>query len=243
MKASWHVLKCHIYRSFEYLQEWNTTSMTSLGSLFQCLKMFSVKESFLIFNLNLLWHSSCPTACYLGEAFNTVVESDKVYPEPPFLQSAVPSTSPKTCSLDHSPASLSFFGHVKNMALSKRAKSLHPSSIYFCFTDSMSLFLYIIFRVVLHSFKSSFWRERDLEQKNGWVKITDVKVRCPFQISWWKYDSLVWVQYPYYDYHKTENLDKTSATFPMCFSLYFLKTFNTRGKKWQESIQIQTSNL
>ncbi|KAK4823617.1 hypothetical protein QYF61_004220 [Mycteria americana] len=76
------------------------TPTTSLGSLFLCLITLSVKKFFLISNLNLSWPiSSCPMACYVGEetdphlsttSFQVVVESDKVSPQPPFLQARQP---------------------------------------------------------------------------------------------------------------------------------------------------------
>ncbi|KAK4833077.1 hypothetical protein QYF61_027739 [Mycteria americana] len=89
-------------------------STTSLGSLFQCLITLSVKKNFLISSLNLPWRnlrpfplvlslvqaiSSHPITCYLGEetdphlsttSFQGVVESDKVSPQPPFLQAKQP---------------------------------------------------------------------------------------------------------------------------------------------------------
>ena len=73
-------------------------STTSLGSLFQCLTTLSLKNFFLISNLNLTQLeaiASCPITSYLGEAANTcltttsfqvVIESNKVSPQPPLLQ-------------------------------------------------------------------------------------------------------------------------------------------------------------
>ncbi|KAK4825008.1 hypothetical protein QYF61_022954 [Mycteria americana] len=66
-------------------------STTSLGSLFQCLITLSSKPP--LAQLEAI--SSCPITCYLGEetdphlsttSFQAVVESDKVSPQPPFLQ-------------------------------------------------------------------------------------------------------------------------------------------------------------
>ncbi|KAK4811306.1 hypothetical protein QYF61_023358 [Mycteria americana] len=75
-------------------------STTSLGSLFQCLTTLSVKKFFpnihskpLLTQLEAI--SSHPIASYLGEetdphltttSFQVVVESNKVSPQPPFLQ-------------------------------------------------------------------------------------------------------------------------------------------------------------
>ena len=79
-------------------------STTSLGSLFQCLTTLSVKTIFPNIQPKppLAQHeaiSSCPITCYLGEesnpllataSFQVVVESNKVPPEPPFLQAKHP---------------------------------------------------------------------------------------------------------------------------------------------------------
>ena len=75
-------------------------STTSLGSLFQHVITLSVKKFFLISNLNKpLTVSSCPVTCYLGKETNThlattsfhiVVESNKVSPQPSFLQTKQP---------------------------------------------------------------------------------------------------------------------------------------------------------
>ena len=75
-------------------------STTSLGSLFQCLTTLSGEEIFPntqskppLVQLEAI--SSRPIACYLGRetdphlattSFQVVVESNKVSPEPPFLQ-------------------------------------------------------------------------------------------------------------------------------------------------------------
>ncbi|KAK4815248.1 hypothetical protein QYF61_023695 [Mycteria americana] len=70
-------------------------SAPSLGRLFQCLTTLSSKPP--LAQLEAI--SSCPMACYLGEETNThlaatsfqiVVESDKVSPQPPFLQAKQP---------------------------------------------------------------------------------------------------------------------------------------------------------
>ncbi|KAK4815239.1 hypothetical protein QYF61_022886 [Mycteria americana] len=55
-------------------------SATSLGSLFQCLIILSVKKFFLISSLNLPWRN---LRLFL-------VESDEVSPQPPFLQAEQP---------------------------------------------------------------------------------------------------------------------------------------------------------
>ncbi|KAK4831181.1 LOW QUALITY PROTEIN: hypothetical protein QYF61_015913 [Mycteria americana] len=77
-------------------------STTSLGSLFQCLTTLSVKKFFLISSLNLPWHNLRPFPLVLSlvtwEKRPTptslqplsVVESDKVSPQPPFLQAKQP---------------------------------------------------------------------------------------------------------------------------------------------------------
>ncbi|KAK4828611.1 hypothetical protein QYF61_000063 [Mycteria americana] len=71
-------------------------STTSLGSLFQCLITPSVKKNFLISSLNLPWCNLRPFPLVLSlvtwekrptpTSFQGVVESDKVSPQPPFLQ-------------------------------------------------------------------------------------------------------------------------------------------------------------
>ncbi|KAK4828356.1 hypothetical protein QYF61_026017 [Mycteria americana] len=58
-------------------------STTSLGSLFQCLITLSVKKNFLISSLNLPWRNLRPFPLVL---WLVVVESNKVSPQPPFLQ-------------------------------------------------------------------------------------------------------------------------------------------------------------
>jgi len=73
-------------------------STTSLGSLFQCLTTLSVQKSKPpLMQLEAI--SSCPITHYLGEETNTqlattsfrvVVESKKVPPEPPLLQTKPP---------------------------------------------------------------------------------------------------------------------------------------------------------
>ncbi|KAK4824542.1 LOW QUALITY PROTEIN: hypothetical protein QYF61_016146, partial [Mycteria americana] len=78
-------------------------STTSLGSLFQCLTTLSVKKFFLISNLNLAWHNLRPFPLILSLVtwekrptptslpnLLSVVESDKVSPEPPLLQAKQP---------------------------------------------------------------------------------------------------------------------------------------------------------
>ncbi|KAK4822584.1 LOW QUALITY PROTEIN: hypothetical protein QYF61_017170 [Mycteria americana] len=79
-------------------------STTSLGSLFQCLTTRSVKNFFPNIQSKpplpqLEAISSCASACYLGEqtdphlataSFQIVVESNKVSPQPPFLQAKPP---------------------------------------------------------------------------------------------------------------------------------------------------------
>ncbi|KAM9656645.1 uncharacterized protein ACIBXB_008917 isoform 1-T1 [Morphnus guianensis] len=79
-------------------------STTSLGSLFQCLTTLSVKKFFLKIQskplfLQLEAISSCPISRHLTEetsnhltttSFQVVVESDKVSPQPPFLQTKQP---------------------------------------------------------------------------------------------------------------------------------------------------------
>ncbi|KAK4817221.1 hypothetical protein QYF61_003745 [Mycteria americana] len=62
-------------------------SATSLGSLFQCLTTLSVKKNFLISNPNLPWHNLRPFPLVLSFV---AVESDKVSPQPPFLQAKQP---------------------------------------------------------------------------------------------------------------------------------------------------------
>ncbi|KAK4822563.1 hypothetical protein QYF61_016132 [Mycteria americana] len=62
-------------------------STTSLGSLVQCLTTLSVKKFSLISNLNLPWRNLKPFPLVLSLA---VVESDKVSPQPPFLQAKQP---------------------------------------------------------------------------------------------------------------------------------------------------------
>jgi len=77
---------------------------TSLGSLFQCLTTLSVKNFFpnirpkpALAQLEAIF--SCPVTCYLGKqtnphlatiSFQVVEESDKVSPQPPFLQAEQP---------------------------------------------------------------------------------------------------------------------------------------------------------
>ncbi|KAK4825522.1 LOW QUALITY PROTEIN: hypothetical protein QYF61_000035, partial [Mycteria americana] len=73
-------------------------STTSLGSLFQCLITLSVKKNFLISSLNLPWRNLRPFPLVLSlvtwektptpPLYNllSVVESDEVSPQPPFLQ-------------------------------------------------------------------------------------------------------------------------------------------------------------
>ena len=84
-----HVFKIHPSRDGD--------STTSLGSLSNIA--LSVKKFFLISSVKLEVISSCLIACYLGEetdthlattSFQVVVESDKVSPEPPFLQTKQP---------------------------------------------------------------------------------------------------------------------------------------------------------
>ncbi|KAK4832969.1 hypothetical protein QYF61_026795 [Mycteria americana] len=58
-------------------------STTSLGSLFQCLTTLSVKKFFLISNLNLSLRNLRPFPLIVSLV---IVESDKVSPQPPFLQ-------------------------------------------------------------------------------------------------------------------------------------------------------------
>ncbi|KAK4829771.1 LOW QUALITY PROTEIN: hypothetical protein QYF61_006495, partial [Mycteria americana] len=62
-------------------------STTSLGSLFQCLITLSVKKNFLISNLNLPW---CNLRPFLLVLSLVVIASDKVSPQPPFLQAKQP---------------------------------------------------------------------------------------------------------------------------------------------------------
>ncbi|KAK4819628.1 hypothetical protein QYF61_008848 [Mycteria americana] len=62
-------------------------STTSLGSLFQCLITLSVKKNFLISSLNLPWCNLRPFPLVLSLV---VVESNKVSPQPPFLQTKQP---------------------------------------------------------------------------------------------------------------------------------------------------------
>jgi len=77
--------------------------------------------------------ASCPIAGYLGEETNTcltttslqvAVESDKVSPQPPPLQTEQPQL-PQTCSPDPSPASLPFSGHAP--ATQRLSCSVGPS--------------------------------------------------------------------------------------------------------------------
>ncbi|KAK4828479.1 LOW QUALITY PROTEIN: hypothetical protein QYF61_026704 [Mycteria americana] len=80
-------------------------STTSLGSLFQCLTMLPFSEDIFpniqskppLAQLEAI--SSCPITCYLGEqtdthltttSFQVAVESNKVSPQPPFLQAKQP---------------------------------------------------------------------------------------------------------------------------------------------------------
>ncbi|KAK4831110.1 LOW QUALITY PROTEIN: hypothetical protein QYF61_015413 [Mycteria americana] len=77
-------------------------STTSLGSLFQCLITLSVKKNFLISSLNLPWRNLRPFPLVLSLVtwekrltpllYNllSVVESNKVSPQPPFLQAKQP---------------------------------------------------------------------------------------------------------------------------------------------------------
>ena len=81
--------------------------------------------------------SSHHITCYLAKGtdtyyFQVAVESNKVSPQPPFLQTTpVPSATPhKTCSPDPSPASLLFFGHTpapQCCSCSEGPKTEHPS--------------------------------------------------------------------------------------------------------------------
>ncbi|KAK4826673.1 LOW QUALITY PROTEIN: hypothetical protein QYF61_010682 [Mycteria americana] len=87
--------KHHIYTSLKYPQGY-FNSTTSLGSLFQCLIILSIKKFFLISNLNLPWHNLRPLPLSLSlrrrdrppPLYNllSAVEGDKVSPQPPFLQ-------------------------------------------------------------------------------------------------------------------------------------------------------------
>ncbi|KAK4821752.1 hypothetical protein QYF61_000813 [Mycteria americana] len=88
-----HVPKCHVYMFLNSSRDGDST--TSLGSLFQCFTTLSSKP--LLMQLEAI--SSCPIASYLGEETNThlattsfqvVVESKKVLPESPFLQTKQP---------------------------------------------------------------------------------------------------------------------------------------------------------
>ncbi|KAK4810580.1 hypothetical protein QYF61_007317, partial [Mycteria americana] len=97
-----HVPKRHIYTAFKYLQGWRLNHFPG-----QPLPMLDHPFSKEIFpNIQskpplaqLEAVSSCPIACYLGEetdphlpttSFQVVVESDKVSPQPPFLQAKQP---------------------------------------------------------------------------------------------------------------------------------------------------------
>ncbi|KAK4830944.1 hypothetical protein QYF61_014403 [Mycteria americana] len=75
-------------------------STTSLGSLFQCFTTLSLKKLFLILNLNLPWCNLRPFLLVLllvsgrrdrhPPRYNLLSESDKVSPQPPFLQAKQP---------------------------------------------------------------------------------------------------------------------------------------------------------
>ncbi|KAK4824899.1 hypothetical protein QYF61_021414 [Mycteria americana] len=97
-----HVLKCHIYTSFKYLQGWGLNHFPGqpvpmldnpLGE-----EIFpNIQSKPPLAQLEAI--SSRPITCYLGEetdphlstaSFQVAVESDKVSPEPPFLQAKQP---------------------------------------------------------------------------------------------------------------------------------------------------------
>ena len=97
-----HIPKCHIYTSFKYLQGWSLNHFPG-----QPVPMLDNSFGEKIFPNNpskpplvqLEVVSSRPITCYLGEVTNThlaatsfqvVAGSDKVSPEPPFLQPQFP---------------------------------------------------------------------------------------------------------------------------------------------------------
>ncbi|KAK4813337.1 hypothetical protein QYF61_026500 [Mycteria americana] len=84
-----HIPKHHIYTSFKHLQGCDST----LGSLYQCLATLSVKKFFLISNLNLPWRNLRPFSLVLSRHpphYNLLSGSNKVSPQPPFLQAKQP---------------------------------------------------------------------------------------------------------------------------------------------------------
>ncbi|KAK4821381.1 hypothetical protein QYF61_018919 [Mycteria americana] len=104
----------HIYMSFKYLEGWGLhhfpgQPVPTLDNPFSKEFFPNIQSKPPLAQLEAV--SSCPITCYLGEetdphlstpSFQVVVESNKVSPQPPFLQAKQPQTS----APDPSPASL-----------------------------------------------------------------------------------------------------------------------------------------
>ncbi|KAK4809951.1 hypothetical protein QYF61_002908 [Mycteria americana] len=98
----YHVPKHLIQTSFKYLQGWRLNHFPGqpvpmLDNPFSEVKFPNIQSKPPLAQLEAI--SSCPITCYLGEETNThlsttsfqvVVESDKVSPQPPFLQAKQP---------------------------------------------------------------------------------------------------------------------------------------------------------
>ncbi|KAK4823484.1 hypothetical protein QYF61_002548 [Mycteria americana] len=97
-----HVPKHLIQTSFKYLQGWRLNHfpgqpLPMLDNPFSEVKFPNIQSKPPLMQLEAI--SSCPITCYLGEetdphlsttSFQVVVESDKVSPQPPFLQAKQP---------------------------------------------------------------------------------------------------------------------------------------------------------
>ncbi|KAK4830412.1 LOW QUALITY PROTEIN: hypothetical protein QYF61_010943, partial [Mycteria americana] len=98
----YHVPKHLIQTSFKYLQGWRLNhfpgqQVPMLDNPFSEEKFPNIQSKSPLVQLEAI--SSCPVTCYLGEetdphlsttSFQVVVESDKVSPQPPFLQAKQP---------------------------------------------------------------------------------------------------------------------------------------------------------
>ncbi|KAK4830648.1 hypothetical protein QYF61_012491 [Mycteria americana] len=103
-----HAPKRHIYTSFKYLQGWGLNHFPGqpvpmLNNPFGEENCPNIQSKPPLVQLEAIF--SCPMACYLGEetdphlsttSFQVIVESDKVSPQPPFLQAKQPQF-PQLC--------------------------------------------------------------------------------------------------------------------------------------------------
>ncbi|KAK4821667.1 hypothetical protein QYF61_027135 [Mycteria americana] len=119
----YHVHKHLIQTSFKYFQGWRLNHFPGqpvpmLDNPFSEVKFPNIQSKPPLVQLEAI--SSRPSTCYLGEetdphlattSFQVVVESNKVSPQPPFLQAKQPQL-PQTSAPDPSPASLPFSGHA-----------------------------------------------------------------------------------------------------------------------------------